>query len=96
MPGEGQFLLRGEDAQAVVGLKPRRAQQEGRLAEVRPVGEALHLLRRKSVGADHDAERVALEGDGGEDVDLAVGEDRHQAVPSRLPVSLSKMCQAPS
>ena len=44
MAGERQLEHRGEDADPVVGLGPRRRQHEGRLGEVGPAREPLHLL----------------------------------------------------
>jgi hypothetical protein len=68
MPGEGQLLARGEDAQAIVGLVA--LQQEGRLGEVGPAGDALHGRGVQALGADHHRHRVAEERPLGEDVHL--------------------------
>ena len=71
MPGERQFLAGREDADPVVGLIVVRLEHERGLGQVRPVGEAAHLLGAEPVGAEHDSKRVALVGRVGEDVDLA-------------------------
>ena len=59
MAGEGELLVGGEDADAVVGLGMGGRQQEGGLGEVGPVGELLHLLRAEAVGINNHRERVA-------------------------------------
>jgi hypothetical protein len=85
MAGEGQLVLRREDAQAVVGLG--RGQQERGLGKVDPAGDALHVLGLEALAAEHHRDRVAVEGPAGEDIDLLQGEARgfaHFRIRSRL------------
>ena len=69
--GERQLPARHEDAQAVVGVRCGRTQQERRLREVRPAREALHRRVVKVVGVVHDGHRVAAVRAGAEHVHLA-------------------------
>src|SRR5262249_41725151 len=64
---------RGEDAHAVVGVRFARRQDEGRLREVRPVRDPLHVVGGEPVTVEHDGHRVAPVGRVGEDVDLSEG-----------------------
>ena len=82
MPGEGQLVLRREDAQAVIGLG--RGQQEGGFREVHPTGDALHVLGLELLGAKDDGDRVAVEGLPGEHIDLLEGQGGHFRIRSRL------------
>jgi len=70
MAGEWQLGLGVEDPDAVVGRVIRRREQERRLRQVRPAGEALHLVRREPAAVQHDRERVAEPGLRREHVDL--------------------------
>ncbi len=57
--GEGELGDGGEDADVVVGVRLGRWQDEGRLREVRPVGEALHLVGGEAGAVEDDGDRVA-------------------------------------
>ena len=69
--GERQLAAGGEDAEPVVGLGARGAQQERRLRQVGPLREQLHPGVVEVVGVVDDRDRVAGERAGAEDVDLA-------------------------
>lgn len=70
MAGEGQLLVRGEDAQTIVGGGILGREDEGRLGQVRPVRDASHLRLIEAIGIEDDGDGVASEGHGREDVDL--------------------------
>ena len=70
MASERQLSLRGKDANAIVRARRPRPQEEGRLAEVRPVGKRGHLRIGQRIGADHDRQRVTAQRLGCEDVNL--------------------------
>jgi hypothetical protein len=70
MPREGQLPSGREDAHAVVGCRIRGWKQEGRLGQVGPAREGLHLLGRQPFGVDDDRHRVAALRLWREDVDL--------------------------
>ena len=74
MAGERQLSAGGEDAHSVVRGRIGGREQEGRLAQVRPLRERLHPCRVERVGAVDDGERVAEQRLLGEDVDLGEGE----------------------
>ena len=59
MAGERQLAARREDAHAVVGLGVGGRQQEGRLRQVGPAREGLHLRVVEAVGVVHHGERIA-------------------------------------
>ena len=80
MAGERQLAARGEDADAVVGGRVARREQEGRLAQVGPARERLHALVVEDVGAVHDGERIAAQRRAGEDVDLRESEAAHEVI----------------
>jgi hypothetical protein len=67
---ERQLGLGVEDAGAVVGRRIGRREQKRRLRQVRPPGEALHLVARQPAAVQDDRERVAEPGLGREHVDL--------------------------
>ena len=69
--GEGQFHLRGEDADTVVGAG-FRWQEEHRLGQVQPGGDGLHGGIVQAVGIEHDAQRVAGARARGEDIQLQI------------------------
>ena len=71
MPGERELGDGSEDAHPVVGVRIVRRQDEGRLREVRPVREPLHLLGVEIGGVEHDRDGVAAVGHRREHVDLA-------------------------
>ena len=77
MSGEGEFTTRAEDSHAVVGRRVLRREQEGRLGEIRPIGEVLHLLRGQSGAIVNDGDGVAEQGDVGEHINLAEGPRGH-------------------
>ena len=67
---ERQLALGGEDPDPVVGVRVRRLQQEGRLAEIRPARDRGQLRITQVVGVVHDRERVTGREPVGEHVDL--------------------------
>ena len=69
--GEGQLSGPAPDPHPVVGLRVGRRQQERRLRQVGPVGEAGHLLVGQTVGVVDDRDRVPAIRLAGEHVDLA-------------------------
>jgi len=70
MSGERQFDCRREDACAVVGARIGRRQEKRRLRQIRPAGDFLHALGREAFGVEDHRERIALEWNGCEDIDL--------------------------
>ena len=70
MAGEGQLAARREDPHPVVGAGLRRREDERRLGEVRPVGDAGELVVGEPVTVEHDGDRVAAVRRLGEHVDL--------------------------
>ena len=67
----------------VVGARVARRLHEGRLGEVRPVCEALHLFRGKSLGTESHGHRVAAVGRAPEHVDLREGAPHDRRVCQR-------------
>src|SRR5690606_29278791 len=78
MARKRQLLGRREDPQPVVG--DLAFQEERRLGEIRPAGNALHRLGVEALGADHHGDRVAEERPGSEDVDLLEAERAHGGI----------------
>mgnify|MGYP000644419163 CR=1 FL=1 len=78
--GEGQFHLRGEDADTVVGTGFRR-QEEHRLGQVQPGGDGLHGGIVQAIGVEHHGQRVAGTGARGEDVQLQEAAGGHAVFP---------------
>jgi uncharacterized protein (TIGR03083 family) len=70
MTSERELFCRGEDTNPVVGSRIRGRDQEGRLGQIRPVGELLHLSAVQAVGVDHDCQRVSEERSIREDIEL--------------------------
>src|SRR6185369_9377768 len=67
---ETQLAAGREDANAVVGRVALRRQQEGRLRQVGPAREVLHLLVRQARAIQHHRERVAAIRRAAENIDL--------------------------
>jgi hypothetical protein len=68
--GKGQFGARREDAQQVIGARRHRRQHEGRLRQVGPGGDALHVRRRQVRGVQHHRYRIAAKRDSRKHVHL--------------------------
>jgi len=84
MPGEGDFLLRGENPHAVVGTRRGRRQHERRFREIGPARDCLHLVRVEVGGLEDDGERIAGARARREDIDLLEGtrtSAHHASVP---------------
>ena len=81
---ERQLRHGREDPQAIVGLGGAGPEDERRLGEVRPAGEALHLLGREAGAVQDDGDGVAAVGLAGEDVDLPE-RPPHRLSQTRLP-----------
>ena len=58
--GERQLQDGREDPDAVVGRGVRRRQDEGRLRQVRPAREPLHLLGGEALGVEHDGDGIPM------------------------------------
>ena len=69
-PAKGSSPDLREDAHRVVGRRIGRRQQEGRLGQVGPAREALHLLGGQARCVVHDRDRVAAQRMHREDIDL--------------------------
>ncbi|MNT50413.1 hypothetical protein D3C72_1873330 [compost metagenome] len=67
---EGKLGVGREDADAVIGIGLRGGQYEGCLRQVRPVGNALHLLVAEAFRLKNDRDRVALVRKVGEHINL--------------------------
>jgi hypothetical protein len=70
VPGERELAGGREDPHPVVGLGLGRGEDERGLGEVRPVGDAKHLVVGETVAVEHDRQRVPEERHGGEHVHL--------------------------
>jgi hypothetical protein len=70
MPGERQLTARGEDPQPVVRRRDGRRQNERGLGQIRPPGQALHLLLGQIRAVEDNGHGVAEIGRRGEYVDL--------------------------
>src|SRR5262245_59940375 len=84
MAGEGELSLRREDAQAIVSPLIGRRADEGRLGQIRPAGDRLHVGGRHPIAVEHDRDGVDFEPYGGEHVDLLEGERRHSRLLSLI------------
>ena len=59
VPGEGDFLPRGEDANAIVGVAGSGRQYESGLGQVHPAGDCLHLCVFEALGIEDDGQRIS-------------------------------------
>lgn len=71
MSSERHLVLRSEDPYPVVGVGVGRRKQEGRLRQVRPPCERLHLLVAQTLGIDDHGHRVPHRPPGGEHINLS-------------------------
>jgi hypothetical protein len=82
VPGEGEFLRRGEDAREVVGARIGGGEHEHGLGEAELLGDRLHLRGREVLAVVDDGELVARVRAVGEDV-VDLERKRHGAFIAR-------------
>ena len=70
MAGEGHLGGGGEEADAGVGVGGGGRQDEGRLGEVHPPRDGLHLVAGQAIGVEDDDDRIAAERAIAEDIGL--------------------------
>ena len=88
--GKRQLAAGREDAHAVVGAGVGGRQQEGRLREICPAREGRHSRVVEALRVMHHGQRVALQGGGGEDIELVESMLRGHVLSSSFNTSASK------